>query len=319
MRIVFAGTPEFSVPTLEALLRARHDVVLVITQPDRGAGRGRRLQSSPVKTFAAARGLPVFQPDDVNGPETLEVIRQLRCDAVVVQAFGQWLAPELLAMPRLGCFNVHASLLPAYRGAAPVNWAVVNGEETSGVTVIRMNERIDTGEMLARREVAVDPDWTAGELARELAGVGAELLVRTLAEVEAGRARPVAQDASKASRAPKLTKRDGLIPWHKSARDVHNHIRGMTPWPGAFTFFTDTRTNRTLRLAVLRSSLPGVSGTPAEPGTILSVGGEDVDVACGEGALRLTEVKPAGGRAMSAGDFARGHDVTSMMRFTGDE
>jgi methionyl-tRNA formyltransferase len=319
MRIVFAGTPEISVPTLEGCLEAGHDVALVITPPDRPSGRGRRILPSPVKAFAVERGLAVFQPASINAPESLALVRQVEPDAIVVSAFGQKLSAELLATARLGCFNVHASLLPKYRGSAPINRALLKGEEESGVTVIRMNERIDAGEILAQEAVRIEDDWTAGELGEALSRVGAKLMVWTLAELEAGTARAVVQDPSEVSHAAMLKKEDGLIPWEKPAPEVRNHVRGMTPWPGAFTFLADERTGRRLRLTVLRSVVADEPEGCSEPGTVSRVDRRGVAVACGAGVLVLVEVKPAGGHAMSADDFARGHRVAAGMRFTDDE
>ncbi len=319
MRIVFAGTPEFSVPTLQALLEAEHDVALVITQPDRRAGRGRKLRTSCVKAVAVERQLPVFQPPDVNAAESVALVRHLAPDVMVVQAFGQKLSAEMLSVPELGCCNVHASLLPAYRGAAPINWALINGETETGVTIIRMNERIDAGEILAQEAVDVAPDWTAGDLARVLAPMGAKLMLHVLHQLEAGTPRVLQQDPSEVSKAARLTKRDGLIPWQKSARDVHNHIRGMTPWPGAFTFLAEGRAGKTVRLTVLRCAVAEGTGTRGDPGTVLSTDEAGLVVACGEGCLRITEIKPAGGRVMSAEAFARGHAVGPDRRFTNHE
>jgi len=319
MRIVFAGTPEFSVVTLRALLDAEHDVALVITQPDRRAGRGRKLKASAAKTAAVERQVPVFQPPGVNAPEAVALVRHLEPDVMVVQAFGQKLSSEMLSVPEFGCCNVHASLLPAYRGAAPVNWALINGEERTGVTIIRMSERIDAGGILGQQVVEVAPDWTAGELARVLAEVGARLMLHVLHQLERGTAHALEQDPSKVSQAPRLTKRDGLIPWRKRARDVHNHIRGMTPWPGAFTFPTEGRTGRALRLLVLESWVARETGTEDEPGTVLSIDETGLVVACGEGSVRIAQVKPAGGRAMSAAAFAHGRGVACGMRFTDHE
>lgn len=307
-------------PTLMALLDAGHEIVLVVTQPDRPSGRGRRLTPSPVKVAAVESGLPVLQHEDVNAFESLALVRLVKPDAMVVQAFGQKLSPGLLSLPECGCFNLHASLLPAYRGAAPINWAVINGERETGVTVMRMNERIDAGEMLAREAVAIEPAWTAGDLAGVLSGMGAGLMVRTLAEVESGTARPVSQDPSKVSRAPRLTKRDGLIPWRKSARDVHNHVRGMTPWPGAFSFLGDARAGRSVRLTALRSCVAAEAGSEGgAAGEVLSVGKEGLLVCCGEGSVRIERLKPAGSREMSATEFASGHALVPGMGFTDHE
>jgi len=319
MRIVFAGTPGISVPTLEACLDAGHEVALVVTQPDRPSGRGRRILPSPVKAFAVERGLAVLQPPHVNAPETLALVRLLEPDALLVNAFGQKLSPALLQAPRLGCFNVHASLLPRFRGSAPVNWAIVTGVEETGVTIIRMVEKMDAGDILARQAVLIEDGWTAGDLAEVLGRMGAKLMVRVLSELEAGTIRPVPQDPSKVSRAPLLKKADGLIPWAKSAREVHNHVRGMTPWPGAFTFLPRVGAPRPLRITVLRTVVASQAPAPARPGSVVALAPRGIDVACGEGVLVLAEVKPAGGHAMSAGDFARGHRIALGLRFTDDE
>ncbi len=254
MRVIFAGTPEFAAPTLRALAAAGHDPALVVTQPDRPAGRGRTLQPSAVKQVALELRLNVFQPESINSPESAGLIRYLSPDAMVVQAFGQKLSPEVLALPRLGCFNMHASLLPAYRGAAPINHVILNGEAETGVTIIRMSERIDAGEVLAQQALAIDPGWTAGDLSVALAPLGAELMVRTLADVESGRAKGVRQTTKGVHFAPKLGKKDGVIGWQKTASEVRNHVRGMTPWPGAFTFILDERKGHPLRVAVLKCS-----------------------------------------------------------------
>ena len=319
MRIVFAGTPEFSLPTLRALCEAGHELVLVVTQPDRPAGRGRALHSPEVKTAAVSMRLPVFQPADANAPESIALIRHAAPDVLVVQAFGQKLSGELLSVARRGSFNVHASLLPSHRGAAPVNWAILRGEETTGVTIMRMNEQIDAGEILAQESVRIESNWTAGDLAAVLSERGAGLCVRTLEEVEKQSARAVTQDPRKVSLAPRLTKKQGRIPWGKSAREVHNHIRGMTPWPGAVAFIRDGRRGKTVRVTVLASE-PTECGVQEQPsGTVLALEEAGLVVRCGEGAVRLTEVKPAGSRRMSAMDFARGHAIGVGMRFTPDE
>lgn len=321
MKIVFAGTPEFSVPTLRRLVEDGHELALVLTQPDRPSGRGRHLHPSAVKTFAIEHHLPVLQPEDINLPESVGAVRYVAPDVMVVKAFGQKLSPEMLSVPRLGCLNVHASLLPAYRGAAPINHAILRGEDQTGVTIIRMNERIDAGEVLAQKVVRIEPEWTAGNLSDALSAAGAELMTITLQQVESGAAKPIPQDVSKVSKAPRLEKDDGLIPWHKSARDVHNHIRGMTPWPGAFTFLPVASRDdvpRTVRVTVLKGSV--AAGSPgAAPGTVTASDRTGVVVACGEGAVRLERVKPSGGREMPAGDFARGHAVVPGMRFVSHE
>ena len=318
MRVVFIGTPEFSVPTLAGLLEAGHVVALVVTQPDRPSGRGRKRSESPVKTFAVGKNLPVLQSDDVNSPESVETIRGVSPDAVVVIAFGQKLSPALLSLPRLGCFNVHGSLLPSYRGAAPINWAIINGEEDSGVTIIRMAERIDAGEMLANASVNIEPDWTAGDLSEAMSRVGGALMVDVLEAVENGTARAAAQDVVKVTHARKLTKRDGLVPWRKPARDVHNHIRGMTPWPGAFSFLTGRDCGPT-RVVILKSRVAGPAGSFGRPGEILGCDAQGIAVACGDGSVLIEQVKPAGKRAMSADDCWRGRKEGTLTRFADHE
>ena len=318
MRIVFVGTPDFSVPTLAGLLDAGHEVVLVVTQPDRPSGRGRKMCSSPVKTFALERGLPVFQPDDINVPESLSVIAEKAPDTVVVIAFGQKLSPELLRIPSRGCYNVHGSLLPAYRGAAPTNWVIINGEKETGITIIRMAEKIDAGEMLANRVVSIAPDWTAGDLSEKLSRVGAELMVDVLEQVAAGTDHTIRQDSTKVTHARKLTKNDGLIPWEKSATDVHNHIRGMTPWPGAFSFLTGDECGST-RVVVLKTRVLESDGCAGAPGEIIGCDDAGMKVACVEGVLLIEQVKPAGKRAMSADDCWRGRKAGTSMRFENHE
>ncbi len=316
MKLVFAGTPEFAVPTLRKLVSAGHELALVITQPDRPAGRGREMHPPAVKQLALELRLSVFQPESINDPESAALIRCIAPDAMVVQAFGQKLSGELLSLPRLGCLNVHASLLPAYRGAAPINHAILRGEERTGITVMRMSERIDAGEILAQEAIAIHPNWTAGDLSDALAPVGAELIVRTLAEVEAGGAQAIAQDRSKVSKAPKLDKSDGLVPWQKSAREVHNHIRGMTPWPGAFSFFAPAGSGHLLRVSLVRAVSVQDSPAPQSPGAVMKVGHEGITVACGSGAVVIERVKPAGSREMSGDEFARGHGVKAGAAFT---
>ena len=214
---------------------------------------------------------------------------------------------------------MHASLLPQYRGAAPINWAVINGESASGISIIRMANEIDAGEIFEQEQVAIEPEWPAGDLSAALAPVGARLMVRVLSEVEFGAARTVEQDGSLATLAPKLTKNDGRVPWGKCAEDVHHHIRGMTPGPGAFTFGADGRTGKRLRLAVLKSVVAEGDDPPAEAGTVVRASDDGLIVACGEGHVVITEVKPAGKRAMSAAEFACGHMGDASMRFTSDE
>lgn len=232
MRVIFLGTPEFAVPSLKALLGSDYEVCAVFTQPDRPAGRGQKAQASAIKTFARVAGIPVFQPEKIRGPENQPLLASLQPDFVVVVAYGQILPLWLLQLPRMGCVNVHGSLLPHYRGAAPVTWAILNGEMVSGVTTMLMDEHLDTGPMLLKKEVEVTATMTAGELAGRLAIVGAELLIPTLAGLASGDLKPIPQDDSLASLAPRITKEMGLIAWNRDARCIHNQIQGSIhgPW-----------------------------------------------------------------------------------------
>ena len=242
MRLVFCGTPQFAVPTLEALLGAKHSVELVLAQPDRTSGRGLEVQISPVKQFALNRELPLMQPEKIrNNPELQQRLIQIAPDAIVVVAYGRLIPPWMLALPHYGNLNLHASLLPKYRGAAPIQWAVANGETETGLTTMHLDEGLDTGDVLLQQRVPIAPDQTAVELSPILAAVGAELMVRTLAGLEAGTVHSVPQDSSHATLAPILTREDGGIDWNRPAAQIYNRWRGFHPWPGAFTFFREKK------------------------------------------------------------------------------
>lgn len=299
MRIVFMGTPEFAVPSLRELHKAAHDVRLVVTQPDRPAGRGRSLRPPAVKTAAFSLGLPVEQHDDVNDAAFVERVRAEAPDLLVVVAFGQILRRGLLDVPPLGAVNVHASLLPRYRGTSPINWVIVNGEAETGVTTMFMADKVDAGEIILARKTPIHDMETAGELSLRLAALGAELLAETVTLIERGEAPRLAQDVSLSSYARKLRKTDGEIDWSSPSRSVLNRIRGMTPWPGAYTWY------RGKRLGIERAE-PGAGGAGA-PGEIVGVTGNSIDVATGDGIVRLLEVRPQGRNAMSADAFARGY------------
>jgi methionyl-tRNA formyltransferase len=298
MRVVFMGTPGFAVPSLKKLHEAGHEVVLVVTQPDRPAGRGRRVSSPPVKQAAITLGLPVEQHESVNCDEFMANIRGLEPEVIVVVAFGQILCQEILDAPSKAAINVHASLLPRYRGVAPINWAIVNGECETGVTIMRMARKVDAGEILLTRTVSIGERETAGELSDRLARAGAELLVEALEKLERGTLVGRAQDPSLASYARKLTRCDGEIDWSIGARRVDALIRGMTPWPGAYTWF------RGRMLHIIRAE-PGDAAGPA--GEVLSVAKDGIEVGTGDGSIRLKALKPEGRSAMSAEAFARGY------------
>lgn len=302
MRVIFMGTPDFAVGTLNAIADAGHEVVLAVTQPDKPKGRGNNMQCPPVKEAALARGIEVYQPERVRRPECVEYLRQYEPDMIVVVAFGQILTREILEMPRYGCINVHASLLPKYRGAAPIQWAVINGEEVSGVTIMRMDEGIDTGDMIARVEVPLAADETGGSLFDRLAEAGAALCVETIAAVEAGTAVYTPQDEAMATHVGMIGKKLGKIRWGMSADQIERLIRGLNPWPSAYTSLD----GRILKIWGAKV-LPGGDGSRA--GCVAEVNSRELIVQTGEGRLSLTEVQLEGKKRMSIDAFLRGYEV----------
>ncbi|MHB8073865.1 methionyl-tRNA formyltransferase [Desulfosporosinus fructosivorans] len=310
MRLVFMGTPDFAVPSLRALVEGGHDVVGVFTQPDRPAGRGKKLKPSPVKIAAEELGLAVFQPERIKTPEGIELLRSLAPDCIIVVAYGQILSREILQLPSKGCINVHASLLPSYRGAAPIHWAVMRGETRTGVTTMLMDEGLDTGDMLLKREVLISKEATTGEIHDELASVGGELLIVTLKELEMGSLKATPQTGT-SNYAPLLKREHEHIDWSGKVAELHNQIRGLNPWPGAFATF------RGENLKIWRSTPYVLSDKDLEtelfskklapdPGQILQVLEDSLVVQTGDGVLRILEVQPAGKRAMPARDFFNG-------------
>jgi methionyl-tRNA formyltransferase len=294
---VFMGTPAFAVPVLRRLA-AISEVRLVVTQPDRPVGRGRKLTPPPVKLAAAELGLPVEQPAVVKGRRFAARIADHAPDVVVTAAFGRILGPALLETPRFGCLNVHASLLPAYRGAAPINHAILAGERQTGVSIMRMAEGLDTGPIHRATALPIDPDETAGELTERLAELGAETLAQVLGEL--GEREPVPQDEARASWAPMLAKADGEIDWRRPARSLHDQVRGLNPWPGAFSFLDGEP------LKVHRSALLETAAGAAEPGTVTAHSAVGLDVACGDGVLRLLELQLPGKKRLDARSFHAG-------------
>ncbi|MFZ1946623.1 MAG: methionyl-tRNA formyltransferase [bacterium] len=316
MRIIFAGSPGFAVPSLERLVASEHQVVAVVTQPARPRGRGLALVDPPVKTWAAGRGLTVFQPEKFNSPDFLETLAGLRPDLVLTAAYGRIFRRRALGLARLGCVNLHASLLPKYRGVAPVNWAIMAGEAESGVTTFFMDEGVDTGDVIESRRTEIGPDETAGDLLDRLAVLGADLVVRTCELVASGSAPRLKQDQSQASYAPKLSKQDGRVAWSKGARAVHDHIRGVSPWPGAFSFLKGEQ------IKIIESRLfegdpasyaqplarPG-EGT-AEQATVIAVdSARGILLSCGVGLLWLKTLQAPGKKPTAGADFARGRRI----------
>lgn len=299
MRVVFLGTPRFAVTTLERLAEAGHEVVAVFTQPDRPSGRGQRLQVSPVKETAIRLGLLVHQPERIRRPEVIHSLRGMDARAMVVVGYGQIIPQAIIDLASLGIVNVHASLLPKYRGAAPVQWAIANGETTTGVTTMRIDAGLDTGDILLARATPIGPEETAPELSDRLATLGAELLIETLAGLEAGTIQPIPQDQSRATLAPILTKENGLIDWSQPARAIVNRARGFQPWPGAYTSF------RGHRLHVWRARVSSEAVPQGRPGAIRALK-RRLLVVTGEGAVELLELQLEGRKKIPAEAFLNG-------------
>lgn len=313
MRILFLGTPEFAVPTLQKLIdHPEMEVVGAVMQPDRPAGRGNVMHAPPTKELAQKHGVPVFQPEKLSkSPEVVEQLRALEPDYAVMVAFGQILRKSMLELPKNGIVNIHASLLPAYRGAAPINWCIINGDTVGGVTTMFTEAGVDTGPMLLKRQVAIGPDTTAADYAKELSVVGADLLIETLLGLENGTVQPEAQDESKATMAPMMTKDLGRIKWESPMHAVHNLVRGLCPWPSTFTTF------RGAPLKIIKTRAVEGTADPMPPGMVQIKSGS-VLVACGtEGQerLELLDVQPANKGRMAARDWANGVRLSDNDRF----
>jgi len=302
MRLIFMGTPEFALPSLNALHHSGHAILAVVCQPDRPKGRGGRLTPPPVKGMAERFELPILQPDKMKDLAFLEGLRALKPEVIVVVAFGRILPPAILDLPPHGCINLHASLLPKYRGAAPIQWAIINGEQETGVTTMRLDPGMDTGDILLQERMPILPEDTAGSLSVRLAERGADLMIRTLKGLESGEIIPVPQDNTQATLAPILDKEAGEIDWTRPAVHILNRIRGLSPWPGAYTFYQDERWS--LWKADLGDPTAG-----GPPGTIQKTGREGISVATGQGLLEILELQPANRRRMSVREFLAGHTV----------
>ncbi len=307
MRLVFMGTPQFAVHPLRALVDAGHEVVGVVSRTDKPAGRGRSVAPPAVKLAANHMGLPVYQPRRVREPEFIEVLRGLHPEVIVVAAYGQILPKEILSLPKHGCINIHASLLPRYRGAAPINWAIIRGETRAGITIMQMDEGMDTGGMLIQEDIPIDPRDTAGTLAEKLSALGARLITSALPRIEAGTLAPVPQDSSVATLAPLLKKEDGLLDWKSPAEEIHNRVRGLNPWPGAYGFL-EGKTIKMLETEVV----PG----EGEPGVIYQGSKGLLDVGTGNGLLRIIRIQPEGKKVMTAEEFLRGHRGLAGKKFS---
>ncbi len=305
MKIIYMGTPDFAVAPLEAILKAGHEVTAVVTQPDRQKGRGREVQYSPVKECALSYGIPVLQPLKIKEKDAVEELRKYPADIFVVAAFGQLLSEEILNMPRLGCINIHASLLPAYRGAAPIQWCVINGEEKTGVTIMQMAKGMDTGDILLQKEVVLDEKETGGSLFDRLMETGAELIVEVLPKIEAGELTPVVQKEELATYAGKITKDMGNIDFAKSAVTIERLIRGLNPWPSAFTYYK----GKILKIWEADVVSECTNAENPVPGTVIAMDKESFTLATGEGALRIRSLQPEGKKRMSCAEFMRGYEV----------
>ena len=306
--LVFMGTPEFAVASLRGLLAVKAPILLVVTQPDRPKGRGKRIVAPPVKLLAEAEGIPVYQPQKVKSGEAIERIAALAPSCIVVVAYGQLLPAEILALSQLGAVNVHASLLPKYRGPAPIHWALIRGEEKTGITTMLMDVGMDTGDILMQSEVPIEPKDTAGTLHDRLAEEGAKLLVETLHLLKKGAVIPRAQDDSQASVAPMLVKEDGEIDWNEEAKKICCRIRGLDPWPGGFTLWQGKRLK-------LFGCQPLAKATRAKPGTVIAVNEGGLQIASGKGAVLIKTLQLEGRRSLPVADFLRGYSLHVETRF----
>lgn len=311
MNLVFMGTPDFAVASLEALLNSGNSVVGVVTQPDRPKGRGQTLTPSPVKLLAQRAQIPLLQPLKMKDPEFLQVLAGWKPDLIAVTAFGRILPPAILSLPPRGCINVHGSLLPKYRGAGPIQWAVINGETETGITTMLMEEGMDTGAILLQEAIPITPDDTAGTLSPRLAELGGRLLVETIARLQAGTLVPQQQDSSQATLAPLLKKEDGVIDWGLPAIALANRVRGLSPWPGAYTSVAGDD-----RWMIWRAmALPGPVTKP--PGVVVGITSEAIHVATGDGVLALLELQPANSRRMGVSQYLAGHPVAVGLKLGG--
>ncbi|WP_195278600.1 methionyl-tRNA formyltransferase [Clostridium sp. J1101437_171009_A5] len=305
MRIVFMGTPAFAVPSLEKLIEAGHEIVGIFTQPDKPKNRGMKLLPPPVKVCAQEHEIPVYQPTKLRDGTALAQIQALAPELIVVAAYGRILPDEILDYPKLGCINVHSSLLPRYRGAAPINWAILNGDEKTGVTIMHMATELDAGDIITQAETAIDPDEDAETLYQRLADMGGALLISAVEQLAAGTATRTPQEAAGVTLAPMLGRELSPIDWKRSAQEIHNQVRGLIPWP---TATTDAITGDTMKILVTQQT-GEQTGAPA--GTVVAAGKQGIDMACGDGKiLRIVELQAAGKKRMKAADYLRGNPIS---------
>ena len=304
MRILFMGTPEFAVPSLRALVEAGHEICGVFTQPDKPKNRGMKLQPTPVKEYALSQNLPVFQPEKLRDGTAFQLIQELKPQLIAVAAYGRILPDEILDYPTYGCINVHSSLLPKYRGAAPINWAVLHGEQETGVTIMYMASQLDAGDIIAAVKTPIGPDELVTELYSRLAELGGSLLAEVVAEIQAGTASRTPQDHSKATLAPMLSRELSPVNWERTALEIHNQVRGLIPWPAAVTTLNGVRCKLFITKVLEKR-------TNYAPGSILSADKQGIQIACGRGTvLLIEELQADGGRRMKAADYLRGHPIS---------
>lgn len=308
MKVIFMGTPDFAVGTLEALIEAGHEISLVVSQPDRPKGRGHGLMPTPVKEVALRHKLPIFQPEKIRSEQALETLEKTEADVIVVVAFGQIIPKAILSMKKYGCINVHGSLLPKYRGAAPIQWAVIDGEEESGVTIMQMDEGLDTGDMLLKASIKLEEKETGGSLFQKLSVLGASLCVEALEKLEAGELVPQKQGESPTAYARMLTKEMGALDWNQEAFKLERLIRGLNPWPSAYTYL-DGKT-----LKIWAADVCEETGEKSVPGEIVKVTKDAVYVACKEGSLKITELQLQGKKRMDTAAFLRGYRLEAGKR-----
>lgn len=300
LRVIFAGTPDFAASALSALIESDHEIIAVYTQPDRPAGRGRKLRASPVKELALENDIPVFQPENLKETETQDVLRTFNADVMVVAAYGLILPQVVLDIPRLGCLNIHASLLPRWRGAAPIQRAIAAGDKESGITIMQMNAGLDTGDILQLFACPITAEDSGGDLHDRLAKIGADAIVKILNDLDSNKLKPTEQDDSLATYAHKLDKKEALINWQQPATKIERLIRAFNPWPVAFTCINE----KTLRIWQAQAL---AENSDLEAGTIIACDKKGIDISCGEGTLRLLKLQPSGSKAMDVASFMNGH------------
>lgn len=309
MNVIFMGTSNFAVSTLEGLIKSNHKIIAVVTRPDKPKGRGREILPSPVKVVAEDNKIEVLQPEKVREPDFVKKLREYRPDCIVVVAFGQILPKDILSLPRYGCINLHASILPKYRGAAPINWALINGETKTGVTSMLMNEGMDTGDILIQREVEITEGDSAGTLHDRLSEMGSEVILETLDGLEKGSVKRVKQNESSATYAQKIKKEDCLINWDEDAKKIVNKIRGLTPAPGAYTSYNGKRLKIAEAVIPPRPPLEKGGWGDLKKGEVFEVNRNGIKVICGNGLVIIKNLQPEGKRVMGVGEFISGHNI----------